>query len=169
MLGVSRVNLILSGLSTLVKGLSPAYNFICIMLLCIFLTLRVPYIYSAFGFLSFIFIAISPLFLSLFVSRFNNGFNIFFASLVPPATPLWIAPFVGLAETISYIVRPAVLMIRPFLNITIGSLGAAACAGYVAPYPPLLALSAFLFFYEVFVAMVHWFIVVNILGFSVDH
>jgi uncharacterized membrane protein len=60
-------------------------------------------------------------------------------------------------------------MIRPFVKLTIGALG-----GYVLG---LRALGSFwvvgfmivLFFYEVFVALVHWFIVCSILSFSEAH
>lgn len=34
-----------------------------------------------------------------------------------------------LAETIRYVVRPVVLMIRPFLNLSIGAFGGAAIGG----------------------------------------
>lgn len=92
-----------------------------------FLILRVPYLYGLFGFGLFLFFVISPLFLALFFGRlFDGGLVSFFSSFVPQGTPLWIAPFVCLAETLSYLVRPGVLMIRPFVNLTMGSIG-----GYV--------------------------------------
>lgn len=79
------------------------------------------------GFRVFILFSIFPLFLALFVSRLLDGdIDVFFRGFIPLGTPLWIAPFVCLAETLSYLVRPIVLMIRPFVNLSIGALG-----GYV--------------------------------------
>lgn len=62
-----------------------------------------------------------------------------------------------------------VLMIRPFLNISIGAIGGASLGGMFMSKSIVILILLFVFFYEVFVAMVHWFIVVNILDFSIDH
>nr|YP_011008464.1 ATP synthase F0 subunit 6 [Dactylogyrus tuba]WCF76308.1 ATP synthase F0 subunit 6 [Dactylogyrus tuba] len=169
MLGVNRVSYFGVSVSSLLSCLGSTYSVSCWTLLAGFLALRIPLVYGVFGFICFIFVVVSPLFLSLFIGRMAGGVDSFFSSLLPPGTPLWIAPFVGLAETISYLVRPFVLMIRPFLNITIGALGGASLAGMCVSSWPLLACLVFLFMYEVFVAIVHWFIVVNILDFSIDH
>lgn len=97
-----------------------------LMLFC-FLRLRVPYIFGVLGFRVYLFFVIFPVFLSLFLCRIlDGGVSRFFSSLVPDGTPVWIAPFVCLAETLRYIVRPVVLMLRPFVKLTIGSMG-----GYV--------------------------------------
>lgn len=74
-----------------------------------------------------------------------------------------------LAETLSYLVRPVVLMIRPFVNLTIGSLGGYAIGSMCFSVSWAILFLGFLFFYEIFVAVVHWFIVCNILSFSEDH
>nr|YP_010121351.1 ATP synthase F0 subunit 6 [Scutogyrus longicornis]QRC77980.1 ATP synthase F0 subunit 6 [Scutogyrus longicornis] len=155
--------------SSLCSYLGAFYYLACFTLLCLFLLLRIPFIYGGLGFAFLVVFFIFPSYVSLFIGRVEDGISLFLSSLVPSGTPLWIAPFVGLAETISYIVRPAVLMIRPFLNITIGALGASSLAGMTMSNCGLVVFLIFVFFYEVFVAIVHWFIVVNILGFSEDH
>nr|AFD18241.1 ATPase subunit 6 [Pseudorhabdosynochus yangjiangensis] len=145
------------------------FNFIIFFILITFLLLRVPFIYNSINFFNYAYFVIFPLFMSLFFIRIEGGVVEFFASLIPAGTPLWIAPLVGVAETISYIVRPFVLIIRPFLNITIGSVGGAALGSLFFNSKFVLIFLCFLFFYEIFVAVVHWFIVVNILLFSKDH
>lgn len=61
-----------------------------------------------------------------------------------------------LAETLSYIVRPVVLLIRPFVNLTIGSLGGVAIGVLGLKYGfGIFIFLIVLFFYEVFVALVH--------------
>nr|YP_009681605.1 ATP synthase F0 subunit 6 [Tracheophilus cymbius]QDP13012.1 ATP synthase F0 subunit 6 [Tracheophilus cymbius] len=145
---------------------------ICLFgLLMCFLFLRVPYVYGVGGFCLLLLFFISPLFLSLFFSRlFVGGVSSFFCGFIPPGTPLWISPFVCLAETLSYVVRPFILMIRPFVNLTIGAFGGLAlggmCFGFGFGFVVGLVV---LFMYEVFVALVHWFIVCNILSFSKSH
>jgi len=63
---------------------------------------------------------------------------------------------VCLAETLSYIVRPVVLLIRPFVNLTIGSLGGVAIGVLGLKYGfGIFIFLIVLFFYEVFVALVH--------------
>nr|YP_003934527.1 ATP synthase F0 subunit 6 [Benedenia hoshinai]ABK58256.1 ATP synthase F0 subunit 6 [Benedenia hoshinai] len=156
-------------ITNLVDSLSNNYKLVCFLLSLSFLSLRIPYIYNVLEFVGLVIILIFPLFISIFLSRITLGFNSFFSSLLPPGTPLAIAPFVCLAETISYIVRPLVLNLRPFLNITIGSLAGASIGGMSMAINPLIGFLVFLFMYEVFVALVHWFIVVNILGFSIFH
>nr|YP_009240946.1 ATP synthase F0 subunit 6 [Brachycladium goliath]ALN38359.1 ATP synthase F0 subunit 6 [Brachycladium goliath] len=169
---VSRLSGLYSWVATFVVGGwgDYVYRGVLFFLLVCFLGLRMPYLYGLSGFGLYLFFVVAPLFLSLFFCRVVDvGVVDFFSSLVPPGTPLWIAPFVCLAETLSYLVRPVVLMIRPFVNLSIGALG-----GYSLG---LLSFSSFgvlfflfvLFFYEVFVAVVHWFIVCNILSFSENH
>nr|UEN67859.1 ATP synthase F0 subunit 6 [Rhabdosynochus viridisi] len=134
-----------------------------------FLYLRVPNLFGGLGLFLYVVAIIFPLFLSLFFIRVENSVSEFFASLIPANTPLWIAPLVGLAESISYVVRPFVLVIRPFLNITIGALGAGALSSFFLNNKLIIFFLLFIFFYEIFVAVVHWFIVINILLFSKDH
>nr|YP_009734331.1 ATP synthase subunit 6 [Echinostoma revolutum]QIJ97883.1 ATP synthase subunit 6 [Echinostoma revolutum] len=170
---VTRFSAVFSYVCALVSGgLGDTFYRLCLCgLLFCFLFLRIPYIYGMSGFGLFIVFVIFPLFLSLFISRLvDGGPASFFSGFVPPGTPLWIAPFVCLAETLSYIVRPVVLMIRPFVNLTIGALGGAALGALGFKFGVWVVSFLFLlFFYEVFVALVHWFIVCNILSFSEDH
>nr|WRY68986.1 ATP synthase F0 subunit 6 [Cichlidogyrus thurstonae] len=165
----SRFSAFFSFVGNLCSSLGFIYYLSCFSVLSLFLLFRVPFIYGMVGFIALIVVLILPVYLSLFFGRLEEGLNLFFSSLVPSGTPLWIAPFVGLAETISYIVRPIVLMIRPFLNITIGALGVSSLAGMSIGNNIIWVVLIGIFFYEVFVAVVHWFIVVNILGFSEDH
>nr|QZR92107.1 ATP synthase subunit a [Cichlidogyrus casuarinus] len=167
--GVSRFNSFSSFVGGLCSPLGGLYRLSCFFVLCFFILLRTPFIYDLHGFMLVVVLLILPVYVSLFLGRLESGVDLFFSSLVPSGTPLWIAPFVGLAETISYVVRPVVLIIRPFLNITIGAFGASSVAGFGLGNSWLLYVLCFIFFYEVFVAVVHWFIVVNILGFSEDH
>ncbi len=60
-----------------------------------------------------------------------------------------------LAETLRYLVRPVVLMIRPFVNLTMGSLGGYVLGGMVFGSIWVSLFLFFLFFYEIFVAVVH--------------
>nr|BDB04336.1 ATP synthase F0 subunit 6 [Fasciola gigantica] len=147
------------------------YRLCLFFLLCCFLHLRLPYLYGLMGFGLFLVFMVAPLFLALFLGRLVDvGLFSFFSGFVPLGTPLWIAPFVCLAETLSYIVRPVVLLIRPFVNLTIGSLGGVAIGVLGLKYGfGIFIFLVVLFFYEVFVALVHWFIVCNILSFSEDH
>uniref|UniRef100_A0AAU7YR39 ATP synthase F0 subunit 6 n=1 Tax=Scaphanocephalus sp. TaxID=3050632 RepID=A0AAU7YR39_9TREM len=169
---VSRLLSVYSGVVSVVSGgLGDFfYRVVLFVLLVGFLGLRLPYLYGVGGFSVFILFFIFPLFLGLLFSRLLDGsLDGFFSGFVPQGTPMWIAPFVCLAETLSYLVRPVVLMIRPFVNLSIGAMG-----GYVLG---MMCFSSFwvlvflfvLFFYEVFVAVVHWFIVCSILSFSEDH
>nr|YP_009745466.1 ATP synthase F0 subunit 6 [Tetraonchus monenteron]QIH29912.1 ATP synthase F0 subunit 6 [Tetraonchus monenteron] len=167
----NRFNYFVSQVTALLNNVGVFYKFLGLIIICCFLYLRIPYLYGEFGFFSYVFIFIFPIFLSLFINRLFSGINIFFASFIPSGTPLWISFFVGLAETISYIVRPFILIIRPFLNISIGAVAGAGLSGlFVSSFNPLVFLVLLiLFFYEVFVALVHWFIVCNIISFSIDH
>lgn len=146
------------------------YLSVLVLMLFCFLLLRIPYIFGLGGFSMFLFVFILPLFLGMFFSRLFIEPSLFFSSFVPVGTPMWIAPFVCLAETISYIVRPIVLVIRPFINLSIGAM-AGATLGYLCWSLSwwVLFFLLVLFFYEVFVALVHWYIVCSILSFSVDH
>lgn len=145
------------------------YRLILLGLLFCFLCLRMPYIFGLSGFRVYLFFYIFPLFVGLFFRRIFASLDSFFSSFVPLGTPLWIAPFVCLAETLSYIVRPVVLLIRPFVKLSMGSLGGYVLGSMCFKSSILVVLLLFLFFYEIFVAVVHWFIVCNILSFSEDH
>lgn len=131
------------------------YRMVLFGLLLGFLRLRLPYMFGMFGFVPYLLVFILPVFLGLMLSRVLLKPGEFFSGFVPSGTPLLIAPFVCLAETIRYVVRPVVLMIRPFLNITIGCFGGHALGllllGSYIVFPALVVL----FFYEIFVALVH--------------
>nr|YP_008994158.1 ATP synthase F0 subunit 6 [Metagonimus yokogawai]AGN12760.1 ATP synthase F0 subunit 6 [Metagonimus yokogawai] len=146
------------------------YRLPLFFLLVAFVGLRLPYLYGMGSFGVFILIAILPVFLSLFWSRAVDGKRSeFFCGFVPEGTPVWIAPFVCLAETLSYLVRPVVLMIRPFVNLTIGAMGGYALGLMCFLSWWVVFFLFLLFFYEIFVALVHWYIVCSILSFSEGH
>nr|AYH51355.1 ATP synthase F0 subunit 6 [Alaria americana] len=172
MMGVSRlwvlVNLFVSGV---VGGVGDYfYRSVLMFVLVCFLLLRIPYIFGLSGFLLFLVSFMFPLFLSLMFFRLDDSIRSFFSGFVPIGTPLWIAPFVCLAETMSYLVRPFVLLMRPFLNLSMGAMGGASLGFMVLKFGSgVVFFLVILFFYEVFVALVHWFMVCNILSFSVDH
>lgn len=60
-----------------------------------------------------------------------------------------------LAETLRYLVRPLVLMIRPFVNLSMGARGGYVLGLFRFRYEWAVGFLFFLFFYEVFVAVVH--------------
>uniref|UniRef100_A0AAU7ANJ3 ATP synthase F0 subunit 6 n=1 Tax=Gyrodactylus pseudorasborae TaxID=3032919 RepID=A0AAU7ANJ3_9PLAT len=136
-----------------------------------FMTYRIPGVFDVHYFIVFLLIVLIPYFLSLFTSRIVCDWEEFFCSFTPVGAPIAIAPFVCIAEGISYIVRPLVLILRPFLNLTIGAFGALSLGGFISSSinPLIFVLFIFIFFYEIFVSLVHWFIVTNILIFSIDH
>ena len=135
-----------------------------------FSLLRFPFSYGLLGFSETIFLLVFPLFFSLFLCRVVN-FLSFSASFVPEGSPQSMAFFVRFAELISYFIRPFVLMLRPYLNLSLGSLVCHFVWSYL--YSGLgvlyLFLGLLLFFYEVFVTIVHWYIVNQILFVSEDH
>nr|UFQ88902.1 ATP synthase F0 subunit 6 [Rhinebothrium sp. MZUSP 8024]UFQ88914.1 ATP synthase F0 subunit 6 [Rhinebothrium sp. MZUSP 8025] len=137
--------------------------------LLIFLLYRVPYCYSPFLFSVTLVTLVFSCFASLFLRRIFYSYNEFFSSFVPVGTPLYICPLVCIAETISFIIRPFVLIFRPFINISLGCFGAVALSSFCFSNSIWYIVLIIVFFYEVFVALVHWFIVTNILAFSVDH
>nr|YP_001974726.1 ATP synthase F0 subunit 6 [Gyrodactylus derjavinoides]ABX59339.1 ATPase subunit 6 [Gyrodactylus derjavinoides] len=166
----SSVNYILTNIKLIINNnvLSSSLLFI---VLCEFMLYRIPGIFDVHYFIVFLFIALLPYFISLFTSRVTNDWEEFFCSFTPVGAPIVIAPFVCIAEGISYIVRPFVLILRPFLNLTIGAFGALSLGGLISTSinPIIFMLFIFIFFYEIFVSLVHWFIVSNILIFSIDH
>nr|YP_009415152.1 ATP synthase F0 subunit 6 [Atractolytocestus huronensis]ASL24617.1 ATP synthase F0 subunit 6 [Atractolytocestus huronensis] len=134
-----------------------------------FVCYRVPYVFSPFLFGVGLWFLLGTGFASLCLSRLSDSVVLFLSALVPSGTPMWICPLVCLAETISYIIRPFVLMLRPFINIGLGCLATSVLGGVCIAGGWLAPLLFVLFFYELFVALVHWFIVISILSFSVDH
>lgn len=79
----------------------------------------------------------------------------FFSGFVPIGTPIFICPLVCIAETVRFFIRPFVLVIRPFVNISLGCFGAVALSRLCFTKSVLLFFLALVFFYEVFVALVH--------------
>nr|YP_009428344.1 ATP synthase F0 subunit 6 [Diphyllobothrium stemmacephalum]BBA26478.1 ATP synthase subunit 6 [Diphyllobothrium stemmacephalum] len=155
---------------TRILGLNSYYYLAILgMVMILFLGYRFPYIYSPFFFAIVLMSYVFFCFVSLLLARFFNSPLEFFSGFVPLGTPLYICPLVCCAETISYIIRPFVMIFRPFINLSLGCFGAVAVGQFcVANWWWLLILSI-VFFYEVFVALVHWYIVTSILSFSVDH
>nr|YP_009367930.1 ATP synthase F0 subunit 6 [Senga ophiocephalina]ARK18841.1 ATP synthase F0 subunit 6 [Senga ophiocephalina] len=153
----------------LVQMFSYYYLVLMLCVLSLFLSYRFPYVYSPFVFIVFLVCVVFTCFLAMFLWRIASDFHLFFSGFIPVGTPLYICPLVCLAETISYIIRPFVLIFRPFINITLGCVGAVALSNFCFVSWGWFFVLMLLFFYEVFVALVHWFIVTNILAFSVDH
>jgi len=146
-------------------------HFLVLFILSKFLLYRIPRTFDVFFFSSYLIIVLLPYFMSLVSRRIIKNWEEFFARFTPIGAPIGIAPFVSIAEGISYIVRPFVLILRPFLNLTIGAFGALSVGRYLRTSlsPVVILLFTFLFFYEIFVRVVHWFIVRNIIIFSIDH
>lgn len=150
-----RYNYCLSFLSFLLSSRGLYFVFL-IGILGVFLSTRVPYSYGLGGFGLFLFGFVGPLFFSFFLTRLTlGGLSVFVSSFVPSGTPLWISPLVVLAETVSYIVRPFVLLLRPFLKISIGFFGGGALGALCLAKAVLLLFVFVLFLYEIFVAVVH--------------
>nr|YP_007476442.1 ATP synthase F0 subunit 6 [Echinococcus equinus]ARO49932.1 ATPase subunit 6 [Echinococcus equinus]BAM84079.1 ATPase subunit 6 [Echinococcus equinus] len=151
------------------KCVSYYYFVLLVLVLLWFLLYRLPYCYSFYLFSVFLLVVVFVMFVSLFMCRVSNSVNSFFASFIPLSTPLYICFLVCVAESISYIIRPVVLILRPFINISLGCFGAVALGNlcFVNFWWGLGLVG--LFFYEVFVALIHWYIVSSILDFSVDH
>lgn len=145
------------------------YLLVLISVLWLFISYRIPYCYSPYFFSIVLIVFVFSVFISLFMRRLFNDFNIFFRQFVPVGTPVYICPLVCLAETIRFIIRPMVLILRPFINIRLGCFGTVAACGLCFNKWLLILLIFILFLYEVFVAVVHWYIVTSILSFSIDH
>ena len=148
-----------------------SYYYLCTLslVLILFISYRFPYCYRPFLFRIFLLVVVFTRFLSLFLRRIVTQPKEFFSRFVPIGTPLYICPLVCLAETIRFLIRPFVLIFRPFINISLGCFGAVAISKLCFHKNLLILLLTFIFFYEVFVALVHWFIVAKILSFSIDH
>ena len=145
------------------------YLWVLTCVLVLFLCYRIPYCYSPFLFSIFLLIVVFRAFVSLFFRRLSIDIKEFFSSFVPVGTPMYICPLVCIAESISYIIRPVVLILRPFINIRLGCFGAVALCKLCFNSWVWFIVLFILFFYEVFVAVVHWYIVTRILSFSIDH
>lgn len=132
------------------------YLFVLFVLLGCFFSLRLPYVFGVMGFGVLVFYFILPIFFALFLCRLRYFYD-FSASFVPEGSPQKMAFFVRFAELISYIIRPLVLILRPFVKLSLGCLVShelwSSLAGGSGFY--MLFLGLLLFFYEVFVTLVH--------------
>nr|AKP19670.1 ATP synthase F0 subunit 6 [Gyrodactylus sp. FY-2015] len=166
----SCINYLLSNISKTINNKTLSLNVLFIILFT-FILYRVPGVFDVHFFIVLLLVILLPYFFSLFSSRIVYDWEEFFSSFTPVGAPIAIAPFVCVAEGISYIVRPFVLLLRPFLNLTIGAFGALSLGGFISSSfnPIVFLIFLFIFFYEIFVSLVHWFIVSNILIFSIDH
>nr|QBZ73929.1 ATP synthase subunit 6 [Versteria mustelae] len=162
-------SLICSFYKLVVNTVSYYYFFILSWVLSLFLSYRFPYCYSPYFFCVFLIVVVFVMFFSLFLCRLYIGADIFFSSFIPVGTPAYICFLVCMAETISYVIRPFVLILRPFINISLGCFGAISIGGLCFYSIWWVLIMVIIFFYEVFVALVHWYIVTSILSFSVDH
>nr|YP_007889814.1 ATP synthase F0 subunit 6 [Taenia twitchelli]BAN15646.1 ATP synthase subunit 6 [Taenia twitchelli] len=145
------------------------YSKILFFVLFVFICYRIPYCYSPYIFIDLLVLFVFCCFVSLFFVRIFDNISYFFSSFIPVGTPIYICFLVCIAETISYIIRPLVLILRPFINISLGCFGAIALGNLSIISEFWIVLLFVLFFYEVFVALIHWYIVVSILEFSIDH
>lgn len=134
-----------------------SYYYLCILtlVLLLFVSYRFPYCYRPFLFGVFLVTIVFSRFMALFLRRVGSRFSEFFRGFVPVGTPLYICPLVCIAETISYIIRPFVLIFRPFINISLGCFGAVALRKFCFIGNVWFFLLGIVFFYEVFVALVH--------------
>nr|ADI49811.1 ATPase subunit 6 [Echinococcus sp. GL-2010] len=162
-------SLIYSFYKMVVNTVSYYYFLVLSSVLFLFLIYRFPYCYSPYLFCVFLLVVVFVMFFSLFLCRLSNGVDSFFSSFIPVGTPMYICFLVCLAESISYIIRPFVLILRPFINISLGCIGAVSVGNLCFYNISWGLVMAVIFFYEVFVALVHWYIVTSILSFSVDH
>lgn len=140
-------------------------KFLVFMLLCFF-SVRVPYLFGFPGLFGFLIFWILPLVLALILTRVLSDFLGLISSFVPSGTPGFTVSFVCWLETIRFIIRFLVLFLRPFVN-----LGAGVMIMFRLSYSSLglvwpVSIMFGVFFYECFIAMVHWYIVCNILSFS---
>lgn len=83
--------------------------------------------------------------------------------------PLGLSPFVCFAETLRYVVRPFVLVFRPWFKFSVGSFLMHAIGQSCCGFEGLMLFLMLFLFYEAFVTVVQWLIVCSILSFSVDH
>lgn len=97
-----------------------------LLLFSTFLIYRFPYLYSPYIFFALLVMVLFGMFISMFLFRLFTKPKEFFSSLLPAGTPMYIGPLVVMAETISYVIRPVVLIFRPYINIRLGCFGAMA-------------------------------------------
>nr|AFI44209.1 ATPase subunit 6 [Schistosoma japonicum] len=146
------------------------YSLSLFILIFVFAIVRFPYVYGMFDYGLCLIVLIMPLFISLFFSRLFCAFGLFVSSFIPVGCPIYLAPFVCIIGLISFIIRPVVLLVRPFVNISAGVYFGVFVGNLCFAINYFIFVIFFvLFVYEIFVALMHWFIVQEILKFSVDH
>nr|BAV81464.1 ATP synthase F0 subunit 6 [Schistosoma mattheei] len=149
------------------------YSFIMLVIFSGLMFTRCPYIYGYIGFILILFVLVIPLYLCLVFTRFYTSVSSFFADMIPQGSPLWILPFIPHVELISFIIRPVVLLIRPFINVSVGVYSGLMigdlCMISLNNNVFIITFLFILFVYEVFVILVHWFIIKEILKFTISH
>nr|QDO72057.1 ATP synthase F0 subunit 6 [Schistosoma haematobium]QDO72098.1 ATP synthase F0 subunit 6 [Schistosoma haematobium] len=147
------------------------YSFVILLVFSELVLTRCPYIYNYTWFILFLFLFIIPLYISLVFTRLYSSFSKFFAEMIPSGSPLWILPFIPHIEMISFLIRPVVLLLRPFINISVGIYAGLTIGDlFILSDNYTFMFFLFIFFiYEVFVIVVHWFIINEILKFTVFH
>nr|AKC58419.1 ATPase subunit 6 [Eurytrema pancreaticum] len=169
---VTSVGLLYDRFFSIVNNGWKSYGYVVALCFLFFgmLSLRIPYVFGGWGFTLFVVFVVAPLFSSVLLVRLAD-FNEFLISFLPVGCPLYLAPFVFLLELFSFFfVRFIVLLFRPIINMFLGhyAIGLACnlmCTGHVC-------VGFFFFFlvvcYELFVTLIHWYIVDQILFFSQD-
>nr|BAV81452.1 ATP synthase F0 subunit 6 [Schistosoma curassoni] len=147
------------------------YSFIILLVFSELILTRCPYVYNYTWFILFLFLFIIPLYTSLVFTRLYSSLSKFFAEMIPSGSPLWILPFIHHIEMISFLIRPVVLLLRPFINISVGIYAGITIGDlFILSDNYTFMFFLFIFFiYEVFVTVVHWFIINEILKFTVFH
>lgn len=146
------------------------YGRTLLLLVFVFSLVRCPYNYDIMLYSIVLVLFILPLYISLVFSRLFIRFSLFISGFIPVGRPILISPFVCIVELISYIVRPFVLLFRPFVKVSAGVYGGVALRKLCFSSREYIFFSLFfLFIYEIFVALMHWFIVQEILKFSLSH
>ncbi|RTG79916.1 ATP6 (mitochondrion) [Schistosoma bovis] len=168
------VNSVVNWVSLSVIGGINSEKWYSLVILLVFSELvftRCPYIYNYIWFILFLFLFIIPLYISLVFTRLYSSFSKFFAEMIPSGSPLWILPFIPHIEMISFLIRPVVLLLRPFINISVGIYAGLTIGDlFILSDNYTFMFFLFIFFiYEVFVIVVHWFIINEILKFTVFH
>nr|QZZ81260.1 ATP synthase F0 subunit 6 [Prosthogonimus pellucidus] len=145
---------------------------VCLFLLFWFFFVRAPYIFDLVDFLLLVFLFVFSLHVSAMLSRLESSVSVFLSSFVPSGVSSFFGFFLCVVETISYLIRPFVLVLRPFLNFTIGGIvghsllissccwnfenpGIYSSCSYLVVWFCLLAF----LFYEWFVSVVQWYII----------
>lgn len=123
--------------------------------------------------LAVVFPAALALWLSVVASSATHNINEFLAHLVPPGSPLVLAPFLCVIEAVSILIRPITLSVRLVANLSAGHLilgliGGGVVSGGFLTQSLSLGVSTFYVAFEVFVAMIQTYIFCNLLSLYAD-